>query len=188
METAKRGGVFGGAARFGLVSLVVFATVAFAEAAMVRTLGLVGAYTVWTVLFLGGGGVLLAPLVPGFRRTVFVGWFTVAFLAYALLWCAAWFASPNRLGEWLGAIAGVAAMAGVLRRGGICTRPVWAATAVLALGNASGYFAGDALHNAWGRPWGMVAWGVLFGMGTGGALGWILCPPQGGKESTAQAG
>ena len=54
-----------GSLGFLLASLCVFATVAFAEGWMYRSLGLSGAYVVWTVLFIFLGGALLSPLVIG---------------------------------------------------------------------------------------------------------------------------
>ena len=47
-----------GAIGFGLVSLCVFATVAFAERWMYRNLGLSGSYLAWTVLFILLSGVV----------------------------------------------------------------------------------------------------------------------------------
>ena len=48
---------------FGLVSLCVFATVAFAERWMYTRLGLFGAYLTWTALFILLGGGVLGSLV-----------------------------------------------------------------------------------------------------------------------------
>lgn len=166
--------VLAGAFRFGLVSVLVFGTVAFWEVRLVRGLGLAGAYLLWTVLFVGGGALSLNPLARGVSRGPFTQWFVLAFLAYALCWCGAWFKFPNRLGEWLGAVIGSAAMAGLLRCGKLSHGSWWELSLALVIGNAIGYFTGDYLHIAWGRPWGMVAWGVTFGVGTGGALGWVL--------------
>ena len=44
---------------FSVVSLCVFATVAFAERWMYTNLGLLGAYVVWTILFILLGGAVL---------------------------------------------------------------------------------------------------------------------------------
>lgn len=54
-----------GALGFGLVSLCVFATVAFAERWMYRNLGVIGAYVAWTALFILLGGAVLGSLVVG---------------------------------------------------------------------------------------------------------------------------
>ncbi len=173
-----------GAGRFGLVSTVVFATVGFAEAELVRGLGLAGAYLLWIALFLGGGSWMLAPLVPEISRKAFAKAFVSSFLAYAVCWCAAWFALPNRLGEWLGALAGSMAMAWCLNWFGV-GRAGWPVAAVLLFtGNSVGYFWGDWAHDTWGRPWGMVAWGVLFGLGTGGALGAVASADRNGSSDS----
>ena len=50
---------------FGLVSLCVFATVAFGERWMYEHLGLLGAYLAWTALFILLGGGVLGSLVVG---------------------------------------------------------------------------------------------------------------------------
>ena len=52
-----------GAIGFGLVSLCVFATVAFAERWMYQNLGLSGAYLTWVVLFILLSGAVFGSLV-----------------------------------------------------------------------------------------------------------------------------
>jgi hypothetical protein len=53
-----------GAIGFGLISLGVFATVAFAEASMYKMLGLLGAYLTWMVLFILLSGAVFGPRGP----------------------------------------------------------------------------------------------------------------------------
>ena len=83
---------FDGSLRFGLASLLVYATVAFGERWMYRHFGLLGSYGVWTVLFIGFGGLALKPLVvqPRAKRTFWL-WFSLAFFAYAAGWMASYF-------------------------------------------------------------------------------------------------
>lgn len=70
---------------FCLVSLCVFATVAFAEKWMYAQLGLPGAYLAWTALFILLGGGVLGSLVGGkWRLPKFYLLFGAAFLAYAM--------------------------------------------------------------------------------------------------------
>ena len=70
---------------FGLASLGVFATVAFGETWMYAHLGHVGAYVVWTGLFIVLGGAALRPLIVRRDRAarffLLFGW---AFFAYAV--------------------------------------------------------------------------------------------------------
>src|ERR1044072_9495231 len=54
-----------GAIGFALVSLCVFTAVAFAARWMYRTFNMLGAYLVWTVLFILLGGAVLGSLVAG---------------------------------------------------------------------------------------------------------------------------
>ena len=52
-----------GAIGFGIVSLCVFATVAFAERWMYQNLGRLGSYLTWTVLFILLSGAVFGSLV-----------------------------------------------------------------------------------------------------------------------------
>src|SRR4029453_14478920 len=101
-----------GAIGFCIVSLLVFATVAFGERWMYRTLGLSGAYLAWTALFIGLGGAVLGSLVIGrWRLPRFYLIFGLAFLAYAAGWVAAYFSLRNAAGEWVGSLVGSILMA-----------------------------------------------------------------------------
>jgi hypothetical protein len=72
---------------FALVSLSVFATVAFAERWMYTHLGFSGAYLAWTALFiLLGGGVLGSLVVGRWRLPRFYLLFGLAFFLYAAGW------------------------------------------------------------------------------------------------------
>ena len=79
-----------GAIGFGVVSLIVFATVAFGERWMYERLSVIGAYLVWTVLFILLGGGALGSLVVGpWRLPKFYLLYGLAFFAYAVNWMAA---------------------------------------------------------------------------------------------------
>lgn len=177
--------MFIGAYRFAAASTLVFSTVAFAERWMYQNLTLAGAYGVWTVLFLVASPLALLPLVRmSPNRRMFPVWFNIAFLAYCALWCAAWFLSPNTLGELVGCTAGSIAMANVLVLRGFVKKPFVTAGLLLAICNLLGYFAGGYLNAKLGGPSGMLAWGVLFGAGTGAGIGAILAS----QTEEAQAG
>src|SRR6185503_551877 len=104
-----------GSLRFGLASLLVYATVAFGERWMYRHLGLLGSYGAWTLLFIGFGGLALKRLVvqPRAKRT-FWRWFSLAFFAYAAGWMTSYFTLRGAAGEWLGSLAGSATLGLVL--------------------------------------------------------------------------
>ena len=171
--------IVAGSSRFAAASTLVFSTVAFAERWMYANLTIAGAYVVWTLLFL-----IVAPLAfiqllgESPQRRAFPVWFNIAFLAYCSLWCAGWFVSPNTLGEVVGCVAGSLALAGVLGSRGFVRKPLVTAGLVLAACNLVGYFAGGYLNARIGGPVGMLAWGMLFGAGTGAGIGAILRSDQ----------
>src|SRR5215813_11193515 len=81
-----------GAIGFGVVSLCVFATVAFAERWMYQNLGLFGSYITWIVLFiLLSGAVFGSLVVDRWRLPKFYLLWAVAFFAYAAAWMIAYF-------------------------------------------------------------------------------------------------
>src|SRR5215216_5984487 len=106
IHSLKRSIVMGGAG-FCLASLCVFATVAFAERWMYNQLGVLGAYAVWTILFvLLGGGVLSPLVIRSMRVPKFYALFSAAFFMYAIGWVAAYFMLRGSAGEWVGSFVG----------------------------------------------------------------------------------
>jgi hypothetical protein len=167
-----------GAIGFGLISLFVFATVAFAESWMYRTLGLTGAYLAWTLLFILLGGAMFGSLVVvRWRLPKFYLLFALAFFAYAAAWMIAYFTLRRAAGEVVGSLAGSVLMAAVLVVGFHSLRSFVKISVVLVLSNVLGYFIGAALFDTFGRPAGMllfgIVYGLLFGAGTGAALHFV---------------
>lgn len=198
VPTARQS-LFIGGIGFGLVGVAAFAVWAFAGGALTRAAGEGGFYAVCAVVFIGLAGLVFGQLVigPG-GMTRMYALFTPAFLAYATLWCAAWFALAGRKGwlggelkaELLGAALGAAAMAAVMVWGFGTRREFGRATLTLFAGNALGYFLGKV---AWQwlrgegaqvfaglltreqRGWlAMLAWGLLYGLCFGAAIGHVI--------------
>ena len=171
-----------GALGFGLVSLCVFATVAFAERWMYARLGLYGAYLVWTALFIVLGGGALGTLARGrWRLPRFYLLFGAAFFAYAAGWVAAYFVLRGAAGEWTGSLAGSLLMAAVFAVGFGAARRALNLAAVLFVANSAGYFIGSALNDAVGGAAGMLLWGASYGLGLGAGLGAALHLAQAGR-------
>lgn len=164
---------------FGVASLCVFATVAYAERWMYTNLGLVGAYITWTALFiLLGGGVLGSVVVGRWELPKFYLLFGLAFLAYAVGWFIAYFAFRNAIGEWLGSLVGSLLMASTLAAGFGVVHLALKLTAVLFLANSVGYFLGSALNDSFGGSTGMLLWGTAYGLCLGVGLGAVLYMAQ----------
>ncbi|MGH7595292.1 MAG: hypothetical protein ACREOI_03025 [bacterium] len=174
---------------FCLVSLCVFATVAFAERWMYAQLGLLGAYLAWTALFILLGGGVLGALVAGkWRLPKFYLLFGAAFFAYAVGWVTAYFIWRDGLGEWLGSLAGSILMGLVFAAGFGVIRTTLNLSAVLFVANSVGYFLGSALNNALKGSTGMLLWGGVYGLGLGAGLGAVLHIAQNrrAEESTTK--
>jgi hypothetical protein len=170
----KRSLLIGGLG-FCLVSLLVFATVAFAERWMYQQLGLGGAYTVWTILFILLGGAVFTPLIIIRGRWLrFYALFGFAFLLYAIGWIGAYFTLRGALGEWVGALAGSILMGLVLASGFGSLRTSPKLIAVLFVANSIGYFLGDWLNNSIGGKPGMLLWGAAYGLFFGAGLGAVF--------------
>ena len=164
-----------GALGFGLTSLCVFATVAFAERWMYTRLGLGGAYLAWTALFILLGGGALGTLAGGrWRLPKFYLLFGAAFFAYAVGWVSSYFVLRGALGEWVGSLVGSLLMGAVFAVGFGAARTTLRLSAVLFVANSIGYFIGSALNDSLGGRAGMLLWGVVYGLGLGAGLGAVL--------------
>lgn len=170
---ALRGGL-----GFGSASLAVFATVAFGEGWMYQNLGVGGAYLVWTLLFVGLGGLSLAGMVAPALRRRFWAAFAFGFLAYSAGWITAYFTLRSAAGEWLGSLAGSLLMALVFAAAfrKLGDLPVF--SAIFFVASSAGYFAGSAANDAVQGQAGMLLWGALYGLFLGAGLGLALARAQ----------
>lgn len=160
---------------FSVVSLIVFATVAFAERWMYQNLGLLGSYLAWIVLFiLLSGAVFGSIVVVRWRLPKFYLLFAIAFFAYSAAWMVAYFILRGTAGELVGSLAGSILMAIVFAAGFGSLGSTIKLSAVLFVTNCLGYFLGAALFYSLSEPAGMllfgVVYGLLFGAGIGAAL------------------
>lgn len=172
-----------GAWGFGLVGMVVYATVAFGERALYRSLSVGGAYALWTVIFLVGAPAMLGQLmVEREGRVRFARAFVFAFLAYAGVWMLIYLGLKSRTAEVAASILAPAAMAAVYAH---LISPNHEATPLAAMAllvsHTAGYFLGAVLYRWVGGSPGMLFWGaahcVLFGAGIGWMIG--LVPRKG---------
>lgn len=164
-----------GGVGFGLVSLAVFATVAFGERWMYARLGVLGAYLVWTALFILLGGAVLGSLVVGrWRLPRFYLLYGIAFFAYAAGWVAAYFTLRGVTGEWIGSLAGSILMAVVFAIGFGVKRSIPKFAAILFVTNSVGYFLGSTLNDQITGQVGMLLWGLAYGVCLGVGIAAVL--------------
>ena len=160
---------------FAVVSLCVFATVAFGERWMYRNLTVVGAYLAWTVLFIVLGGAVLGSLVVGrWRLPRFYLLYGLAFFGYAVAWVIAYFALEHPIDEWFGSLAASVLMALVFAMGFGVMRSVFKFSALLFIANSIGYFIGALLNFRVGGSTGMLLWGVVYGFCLGAGIAAVL--------------
>ncbi len=160
---------------FGVVSLCVFATVAFGERWMYRNLGVGGAYLAWTIMFILLGGAVLGSLVVGrWRLPNFYLLYGLAFLVYAAGWTAAYFTLRGVAGEWVGSLAGSVLMALVFGKGFGRLGAALKFSVLLFVGNSIGYFLGAALNDYVRGSIGMLLWGLVYGLFLGAGIGALL--------------
>lgn len=173
---------------FCVVSLFVFATVAFAERWMYTTLTVLGAYLVWTILFIGLGGAALGSLVVGrWRLPKFYLLFGLAFFVYAVGWVLAYFTLRGTAGEWVGSLAGSILMALVFAAGFRTMPVVLKFMAILFVTNSIGYFLGSALNDYFRAEAGMLLWGAAYGLFLGAGLGAVLHFAQAAKSTNSRS-
>ena len=183
MPPSLRRSTLTGSLGFAGASLLVFATVAFAERWMYEHLGLPVSYAVWTLLFiLTGGAVFNSLVVPPLRGIRFFGIFSLSFLGYAAGWIGAYFLLRGAAGEWCGSLAGSLLMGQILATGLGTRHRAWTISLLLFVTNSLGYFLGSALNTAIGGQFGMLLWGVMYGLCLGAGIGTALHHAQTGAR------
>ncbi len=177
-----------GSLGFAAVSVAAFSLWAFGGKWFHSHGGDAALYSAIAAAFLVLSGAILHKLIRGPQALArFYGAFVPAFLAYAVLWCVAWFVVKGSTGEWLGSFFGSLAFAAAVtkRLGG--TASILITGLLVFIAHSLGYFMGGKLmygilggaHADWFRGWsreqvGIVAklgWGLLYGLGFGAGIG-----------------
>jgi hypothetical protein len=187
-----RESVLRGMIGFTLVSLGGFAPWVLAGRWFYRNVGEAGLYAVCAVIFIGLSGLLLHRLIIGAGSLVrFYKIFSLAFAIYAVAWTIGWMAVRGYAGSIAGLLAGTVAMGAILACGFKANGAALKIIVVLFVTNAAGYFIGEWGHNfilrlKEGNALGFVlersmramlskaAWGLFYGLGFGGGIGFAF--------------
>jgi hypothetical protein len=137
--------------------------------------GRMGAYLLWTGIFILMGGAVLGSLVSGrWRLPKFYVLYGLAFFIYALAWVGAYFTLRGLAGELVGSIVGSVLMAIVFAVGFNAIASTIKFSGLLILTNSLGYFIGSALNDYFGDKPGMLLWGLVYGLCVGAGIGAVL--------------
>jgi hypothetical protein len=181
-----------GSVGFTLVAIAGFAPWALAGPWFHRAFGELGMYLACTGVFVALSGPVLHRLVIGPGALArFAILFTIAYLAYAALWIAAWMTLGGNRGSLTGLGAGSLLMGWILCRAFTARGVVVPVVAALLVGNLLGYYgggyaeafvaglsvqgvAGIAHEKARPTALAMLSWGVCYGLCLGAGLGAAL--------------
>ncbi len=164
-----------GALGFGAVSVAAFAVWAFAGKWFHARGGEGAMYAAIAAVFVLLTGLVLHPLAAGPRPILrFTRTFVPAFIAYAAVWCAAWFGLRFGWREWPASLAGTAAFAAVAGAMLGNLRPSVKVAAALFVAHSAGYFLGGQVFYSMKTQAGMMLWGLLYGLGFGAGIGYAF--------------
>ena len=169
-----------GAVSFGVVSVVAYSIWAFKLVP-----GTVGLYSTTAAVYLGLSGIALSRLVRSsgaWWRFPFL--FALAFLLYAVGWCAFWFGLKGKFhADLWGAAVGLAAMTLLIRSYFKSSRSFLTLFSVLFATHTLGYTLGDDLYALVRGTTGRLLWGAAHGLGFGAGLGYIIFHCQRPEEN-----
>lgn len=165
---------------FGVVSVAAFAVWAWGGAWLGAQVGELGLYAACSLVLIGGGGLVLSPLIigPGGRGR-FCWLFALAFFLYAGVWTGSYFSLRSRSGEFLAALLGPAILGMTLANAFAAPGSLRKIVSVLCATHAVGYFAGEFLHDRIPGTTGRLLWGLAYGLGFGAGIGFALFVCQG---------
>jgi hypothetical protein len=181
--------ILNGAWRFALVSVLAFGFWAIQPKILPKNYGEPATFVGCLIAFAVFAEIFLVPLVhPPNARRKFNGSFIPAFVVYAAVWSACWFAQKIPAREWVGSALGCAAFAAILHWRLGAREGLWKAMLVLIVTHTAGYyFGGKVFYMArhppefiasWPREniWTLakLMWGLCYGLGFGAGIGYAF--------------
>jgi hypothetical protein len=174
---------------YGGLSFAAVSVVAYSIWAYQWIQGTAAMYSAIAAVYVGLTGIALGRLVAG-RGTAarFALLFGVAFLGYAIVWCAFWFGLKGKHhADLFGSAVGLAGMTWLVARAFGQREGLLPVFGVLFTCHTLGYFLGDELYAAVRGSTGRLLWGAAHGAGFGAGLGYVLCHAQLRARSAASA-
>ena len=160
-----------GAVSFGLVSVLAYSVWAY------RLIeGTAAMYSAVAAIYIGLTGVALSRLVIGRGASGrFALLFAVAFLLYAVAWCAFWFGLKGKHhADLWGSVVGLAALTWLLQRAFDKKDDFLALFGVLFAFHTMGYYLGESLYATVRGSTGRLLWGAAHGVGFGAGIGYVV--------------
>ena len=162
------------------VSFAIVSVLAYSIWAFRLIPGTAGLYSTTAAVYIGLAGLALSRLVnsPGaWKRFPFL--FAIAFLLYAVCWCAFWFGLRGKFhADLWGAAVGLAAMTWLIRRYFSSSHRFLTLFSVLFAMHTLGYTLGDDLYALVRGTTGRLLWGAAHGFGFGAGLGYVIFHSQ----------
>lgn len=177
---------------FALVSFGGFAPWVMAGHWFYQYLGEAGLYAACAIAFMGLSGLCLHRLIIGPGSLVrCYQIFSLAFIAYAVVWTIGWMTLRGITGGIVGAFVGMVAMGMIFAFGFEARHMTITIVIALFVGNVAGYFVGEQAHNAvlalkeentlgivLEKPTRILlsktAWGLCYGLGFGAGIGFTF--------------
>ncbi|MBL9190644.1 MAG: hypothetical protein JNK23_24415 [Opitutaceae bacterium] len=127
------------------------------------------------VIFCLGGFVIQRAVVRRGAAWSFPVCFAIGFIAYAVLWSAAWIGLRGKYqADLIGAVLGLAALVWLWRRAFGGTAGFVELFLVLLVCHSIGYYLGGELHALVPGRTGKLFWGASHGLGFGAGMGFVL--------------
>ena len=181
--------ILNGAWRFALVSVLAFGFWAIQPKILPKSFGEPATFVGCLIVFVVFGEIFLVPLAhqPDARRK-FTGSFIPAFIVYAAVWSACWFARQLPAREWVGSVLGCAAFAAILHWRLGAREGLWKVILLLTITHTAGYYLGGkvfytarhppAFAASWTKDtiWAVakLMWGLCYGLGFGAGIGYAF--------------
>ena len=181
--------ILSGAWRFAVVSVLAFGFWVLEPRILPKNFGEPGVFAGCLIAFAVFAEFFLIRLVhePNARRK-FNGSFIPAFIVYAMVWSACWFAPRVPAREWIGSVLACAAFTAIMHWRLGAREGLWKVMLFLIVTHTAGYYLGGKAFSMARHPPSLIAswpkadiwnaaklaWGLCYGLGFGAGIGYAF--------------